>query len=171
MIKKSIKTGWPENLPLEVFFIKFAFPCAFIALQRGRITREQFNVLEDAAVNNKVLYRVEIEKYFSPAFRRMKRLAVEKSLKVWSRELMEEYYLVGHNRIIDEGLEDYRSAPPVLKELCKVAPGEITDVKGLTASVKLENGKTRVVNLDLVGPVGKGERVFVHYGYAVGICR
>ena len=170
MNEKNLKAGWSESTPLEVVFLKFAFPCAFIALQRGRITREQFNTLEDAAVNNKVLGRGDLEKYFSPAFRRMKRLAVKKSLKVWSRELMEEYYLTEHNRIIDEGVEDYGSAPPVLKELCKVISGGVTNVRGSTARVGLDNGKTRAVNLDLVGPVGKGERIFVHYGYAVGIC-
>ena len=48
----------------EVFFLKYAFPCSFIILQRGEITQEEFDQLEKAAINEDILPRKKLEKIF-----------------------------------------------------------------------------------------------------------
>jgi len=159
--------GWPQELPVEVYFLKYAFPCAFISLQRGRIDQSEYEMLEDAAINNRVIPKEQLEEVFVPAIRRMKRLADKMDLDVWSRVLLEEYYIKQHNQIIDEGIEDYAHAPEVLRELCKVRMAEIIEVKGDLAVAKLENGKDRAVQSDLVGMLKVGDKVMVHYGYVV----
>jgi hypothetical protein len=155
-----------DQLPIEVYFLKYAFPCAFITLQRGRLTQEEFDQLENAALNNEVLDRKWLEKIFVPAFRRMSRLAEEKKMEVWSHELMREYYYNRHNEIIDAREESYKYAPEILCELCKVLRAEVIGTNGENAVVKLPGGKKRPV-MNLCGKLKKGDKVMVHYGYAV----
>jgi len=158
VIKKS-------SLPLEVYFLKYAFPCSFITLQRGRISQKEFDEMEKAALEDKVLERKYLEKIFTPAFRRMKKLAEKKGMKVWSKKLMREYYWKHHNEIIDKRQESYRYAPAVLRDLCRIVSGVVKGMKGKYFLVLLETGKIRPV-MSLCGDLTTGERVMVHYGYA-----
>jgi hypothetical protein len=154
------------ELPIEVFFLKYAFPCAFITLQRGRLTQVEFDELENAAINNLIIERSRLEKIFVPAFRRMKKLAKKTGLDVWSKDLMKEYYHNRHNEIIEAKEESYKYAPLVLRELCKVMPALVVSEKDGSYVVQLENNKRRPV-MSLCGKLNKGDRVMVHYGYAV----
>lgn len=181
-----MKGLWPKDMPVEVYFLKYAFPCAFITLQRGRITRAEFEMLErgaiggegtgrlvakcgdDAKVKYPAVLRADLERIFAPAMRRLKKLAAETGYAMWSRELIEEYYFKNHNKIIDEGEGDYCKAPAVLRELCKIFPAKVVSfgsVEG-AAVVKLPGGKLRAVNTLITGPLKKGDHVMVHYGYA-----
>ena len=153
--------------PVEVFFLKYSFPCAFIAVQRGKLSQEEFLELEKAAIFGVPFPRGRLEEIFVPAFRRMRKLGAELGLEVWSQELMEEYYLRRHNKLIDVGDGAYADAPAVLRELCKVRPARVLRVGELGAVVKFDDGRTRAVMTDLVESVSVGERVVVHYGYVV----
>ncbi len=160
---------WPKSMPAELYFLKYAFPCAFITLQRGRISNSEFEKLEDAAVNGKVILREDLERIFAPAMRRLKKLSKETGLEFWSRELLEEYYFKNHNEIIEEGEGDYGKAPEILRELCKVFPATVESIREDTAVVVLPDGGKRAVNTCLVGLVEPGDKVMIHYGYAAEV--
>lgn len=153
----------------EVYFLKYAFPCAFVILQRGKISQHEYEELERAAVTGVLVDREKLEKIFVKAFKRMKVLAVEMGVDMWSRELMQEYFWNRHNQIIDAGEGSYAHAPEILKELCRILPAKVEKVVGDNVVVRFENGKTRPVSIDLVGVLASGDRVMVHYGYAVEV--
>ncbi len=180
-----MKGAWPKSMPVEAYFLKYAFPCAFITLQRGRITKAEFEMLEDAAVNGEAVARSDLDRIFAPAMRRLHKLAEETGFEMWSRELVEEYYFKNHNQIIDEGEGDYGKAPEVLCELCKIFPAVVVqsgvqkelhtseelrtfeaETNNVGVVVELPGGKLRAVNTALTGALKKGDRVMVHYGYA-----
>jgi hypothetical protein len=152
----------------EVFFLKYAFPCAFITLQRGKITKREYDFLWKCAVKGKPVSRETLERVFAAASRRIREMSLRKKMQPWSLEALREYYWRRHNEIIDKRLESYKFAPLVLRELCKVMPARVLMLKRKVAVVKFEgSGKTRAVMTDLVGKLKKGDRVMVHYGYAV----
>ena len=156
-----------QEMKIEAYFLKYAFPCAFITLQRGGIDQKTYDRLERAAVKGEVLPRDLLEKVFVAAFRRMEKLAKEKKCGVWNMDLIREYYWVAHNKLIRQGEGSYRFAPPALKKLCGILPASVEKVIGKTAVVKFKNGGRRPVMTDLCGRLKKGDRVIVHYGYAV----
>jgi len=164
---KKIKTRPAEKaVNVEAYFLKYAFPCAFITLQRGAIDAKTYNRLERAAVKGESLPRPTLEKVFAAADRRMDILVKENGYEKWSMKLVRDYYWKWHDRFIKEGEGSYAFAPDILKELCRVLPGTVMKAAKDTAVVKLKGGKVRPVMTSLVGPVRKGDKVMVHYGYA-----
>jgi len=151
----------------EVLFLKYAFPCAFIIKQRAEISDFEHQILEDAAINNKVLERKFLEKIFFRAFERIEKLAKELNKDKWDYEVIKEYFTDRHNSIIDEGMYSYAKAPESLKNLCKVHKAEIIQIKDDSLIVKYNKEKLRPVIKSLVKNVKIGDFVTIHYGYAV----
>ena len=151
----------------EVLFLKYAFPCAFIIKQRAEISDFEHQILEDAAINNKVLERKFLEKIFFRAFERIEKLAKELNKDKWDYEVIKEYFTDRHNSIIDEGMYSYAEAPESLKNLCKVHKAEIIQIKDDSLIVKYNKEKLRPVIKSLVKNVKIGDFVTIHYGYAV----
>ena len=141
----------------EVFFLKYAFPCSFIIKERRQIDEKTFHLLRDAALNNKAPDKPLLE---------MKK-------DKWDLAVLREYFLKRHNRIIDNGMFAYKNAPESQKRLCKIHIAEIAEDKGDCFIVQYrENNRknkksTRVVLKELVPDAKIGDRVTIHYGYAV----
>jgi hypothetical protein len=155
-----------QGLKVEAYFLKYAFPCAFITLQRGAIDLKTYKMLERAAVQGESLPRSMLEKVFAAADRRMDILVKEQGYEKWSMKLVRDYYWKWHDRFIKDGEGSYGFAPEIIKELCRVLPGTVVKVGKETAVVKLKGGKVRPVMTLLVGALKKGDKVMVHYGYA-----
>ncbi len=151
----------------EVLFLKYAFPCAFIIKQRGEIDSKTFKTLEDAAVNNNVLDRSLLEKIFFRAFERIDKVAVEMKRHRWDAEVIREYFVKRHNEIIDNGMYSYAAAPESLKDLCKVHVATVKRISGKYLVVGYGDERTRPVMGNLVRGVKEGDKVTIHYGYAV----
>lgn len=152
----------------EVFFLKYAYPCAFIAQQREEINEKEMEELERAAVNEIVLPREKLKKIFFRAFNRIEPIAKELGKDKWDLGVLKEYFLVRHNGMVEDGFELSRDIPRTLKELCKIYIGEVIEKKNDVLKVKF-NDKTRNVLCILVPKVKIGDRVTLHYGYAVEI--
>lgn len=150
----------------ETYFLRYAYPCLFIAKQRGEVTDDLMEQLRVAAINDEPVNRGLIEKVFFRAFRRMKEVALKIGKDVWDVEVIKDYFIGRHNMIIDAGLETYEKAPESLKKLCKVSKGEIVAIKKGALVVDL-GGQHRPVNSDFVPDAKVGDVVTVHYGYAV----
>jgi len=152
----------------EVFFLKYAYPCAFIAQQRGEIDEKQMEELENAAVNEIALPREKLEKIFFRAFRRIETIAKELGKDRWDMDVLKEYFLVRHSGMVEDSFELGKDIPRTLKELCKIHIGEVVEKKNDVLKVRF-NDKTRNVLGILVPNAKVGDRVTLHYGYAVEI--
>ncbi len=150
----------------EILFVKYAFPCAFILRQRGEITEAELSSLEDAALHGKILPRPFLERIFFRAFRRIGVLAREMGKEVWEYDVIRSYFVTRHNEIISEGRETYANAPESLRELCMVHESVIQSLDGEVLVVKYGE-KNRPVNGGMIPSPAVGERVTIHYGYAI----
>jgi hydrogenase maturation factor len=151
----------------EIYFLKYAFPCAFIKLQRGKITKRQYDSLHSAALGKKNINRSTLEKFFAVPVGHIKLIAKKMNVDDWSIEAIREYFWEKHDAVIDSGDGFYADAPKVLCELCRVEPAEVLRKGGNWAVVKFANNKKRSVLSELVPRLKKGDRVIVHYGYIV----
>lgn len=175
------------KVSVEIYFLRFAFPCAHISVERGRLSARRYNRLRKIAIDGRLPedmarkdFRREVEAVFEPAFRRIKVMMAESGMKgtVWKREVFEKYFLEDHNRLIDAGTEDYSKAPKVLRELCKVKKGRVISDRAEKSEkgnwfvqVEFEDGGKRTVIADFLGKRALGLRkrdaVYVHHGYVV----
>lgn len=150
----------------QLLFLKYAFPCAFVARQRKEITDEEHESLEKMACEKIPIDMRLVERVFFRAVERMHKNAVEKNLAQWSEAAARAYFIDNHNELIDTGKYMYGKCPPALKELCKVQKGTIEEIKEEEyALVRFENEKTRPIHLLLVPGTKVGDRVTVHYSY------
>ncbi len=65
-------------MKVENYFLRYAYPCAYILLQLKEISQEELDELEDVAVNNKEISRERLEKTFHNAFHYIEELAKKK---------------------------------------------------------------------------------------------
>ena len=149
----------------ETYFLRYAYPCAFVIRQRAEIDDSLLEKLRKAAVNDEPVERELIEKIFFRAFRRIKKIAEELSKDCWDKEIIKEYFVNRHNKLIDAGIEEYSKAPKTLRELCKVYKAKVVEKKGDVIIVEY-NSKRRPVLSDFV-KAEVGDEVMIHYGYAV----
>jgi hypothetical protein len=167
-ISKGVGGKAVGEIKPEVYFLKYAFPCAFISLQRGKIDKKTYQKLEKGAVKGEELSFKELKKYFPAAFARIENLKSRKGYKKWDIDLIRDYFWNEHNVLIRQKKEDYKYAPKSLCDLCKVFKGRVVMADSADhAVVKLENGKKRAVMTKLTGKLSVGDKVMVHYGYAV----
>ena len=155
------------GLPVEVFFLRYAFPCAFVLRQRGEVDDAVVARLEAAAVAGRVLPRVFLEKVFRKAFGRMARVAGEMRLPVWDERVVKAYFRERHNEFIEEGDGYYATAPEDILKLCRVEEAVVEGVRDGVLLVRYGGGKERAVSSAFVPGVKPGDRVAIHYGYAV----
>jgi hydrogenase maturation factor len=129
--------------------------------------------LEEAAIKNITLPRERLEKVFHRAFEFIDKLAEEKGKDRWDEEVIREYFYSYHNEAIDKGEGTYAVAPEMLKELSRVEDAEVVDINGDVLVVEYEDRnkeiKTRNVLDHLVPEADVGDKVRIHYGYAVEI--
>jgi hydrogenase maturation factor len=150
----------------ETYFLRYAYPCLFIAKQRGEVDDSLMEKLRIAAVKDEPVDRALLEKVFFRAFRRMQVIADEMKKDVWDAAVIKDYFVDRHNMIIDSGLETYAKAPETLKNLCRVQKGKVVAKKEDILIVGL-GGQRRPVNSDFTPDAKIGDLVTVHYGYAV----
>jgi len=151
----------------NLLFLKYAFPCAFVAHQRKEITQEEHDRLEKMACEEIPIDNALVVRVFHRAVERMNKNADEKNIPRGSIEAVRAYFVTNHNELIDTNQYMYGRAPAALKELCKVQPGKIIEKKSEEyALVQFENGKTRPVHLELISHPKINDWVNVHYSYA-----
>ena len=154
---------------VERLFLKYAFPCTFVIRQRGQVDDETFAKLERAALEGRKVGRTVLERVYKKAFARLRKVA--KGLKekgYWSERVVREYFLRRHNGMI-AGDEDYRNAPKVLRELCKVVTAKVLEKGEGFLVVAYGKGKIRTVGSVFVPEAKIGDKVTIHYGYAVEV--
>tara|TARA_Y100000310_G_scaffold209958_1_gene210574 strand:+ start:2509 stop:2985 length:477 start_codon:yes stop_codon:yes gene_type:complete len=152
----------------ETYFLKYAFPCAFIIREKEEINENKLKELETAAINNIPLTRAELEKIFFRAFEKIERFAAEKGKDKWDLELIKDYFLNQHNKEIEEGRGFYATAHPTIKELSKVYIGKVIKKNNDILTIKTEKGERKVLN-HLVPEAQIGNIISIHYGYGIEV--
>lgn len=152
----------------EVYFIKYAYPCAHILCKvRKDVSEEEFRAMEDAAINNKIMDREYLERVFFRAFNRIGKIAQELGKDKWDKEVIEEYFVGRHNDVLEKS--DY---PESFKEMCCVYGGEVVELDekgGVVVLYKSRDGTTRKrkVRKDYFKDLKIGDKVRIHWQYVV----
>ncbi|MFH1802250.1 MAG: hypothetical protein ABH864_02240 [archaeon] len=152
----------------EVYFVKYAYPCAHILCTvRGDVSEEDFDKMRDAAVNDKVMDREYLEKVFFRAFDRIKKIAEEMGKDKWDIEVIREYFVGRHNDVLMDS--DY---PESFKEMCKTHQGKVVSVEDngeVIVRYNSEQGgeKKRKIRKDYFPDLKVGDKVMIHWRYAV----
>lgn len=144
---------------IETYFLRFAFPCAHVCLERKEITKEEFEKLEDAAKNDVEISREFLERVFFRAFKKMPK-------DIWHKEAIREYFLEQHNKDLEHGKS---SLAPYLHEFCKVRKAKIVKKQGNVLTVRYETNACQERNVfsDFVPDAKEGDEIIIHHGYAV----
>ena len=151
----------------ELYFLRYAFPCAFLKLQQGKLSKKSYDSMHEAVLEKKRILRSTLLKIFPLALGHIELIAGKKKIDKWSVEAIREYFWEKHDDVIESGEGLYANAPRVLCELCRVAPAEVLRKGGNWAVVKFADGRKRSVLTELIQCLRKGDRVMVHYGYIV----
>ena len=167
------KDGGDERT--ERLFFNYAFPCSQTLMQLKRISEYQFNKLKDCFEKGTVPDREEMEIVFVAAFVRIRRLAKLRGKDYWDHDIIKEYWESYHNENIDNGDGFYENAPESFRDLCRTTVAEIVGIresenkKMLIVEYSDKKGlrKRRILFNNLVPDVKTGDKVRMHYGYAV----
>ena len=156
-----MKTETPER-----YFFKYAFPCAFLKLKGEEITKREYYEMERKFYNGSSIGKKNLERIFKPAFIRIKRLAERMQKDYWSIDVIKEYWLKEHNKLIDKNDGGWAEQQYRFKDLCKIHRAEIIEEKSKSLVVKYGNRKREVYNV-LVPDAKKGDSVTIHFSYAI----
>lgn len=141
----------------EVYFLKYAFPCAQVLRDiRKTITEEEYQKIQKAALNNEALPREYLEKVFEKAAKGIRYISKD----IWNIESIREYF---HGTIHDEMIS--KDLPPTIRRLCRVRKGKVTAIKENVLIVDLGDEKRNLIPLYNNPEIG--DEVLIHYGYAV----
>lgn len=155
-------------MDIENYFFMYAFPCAHLTLERGAITQQEYDELERRFLLDDPPSRKELEKTYSVAFGFLQKLAesIGKDDK-WDDQVIIKYWRGGaHNDVINKSEGYFEDKPEALKDLCRIHIAEIVSKQGRNLIVKY-NGKMRVVFNDKVPDAEIGDKVTIHYAYAI----
>jgi len=153
----------------EQYFFRYAYPCSENLVMLKKITDKEKKELEIKFLKNQCPSRKELEKYYSAAFERIKKVAKAMKRKPWDIDVMREYFIDEHNRVIERNEGNYKLLPKSMKAICKVYIGEVVERKGniLTLEINDKGKKTKRKVLDNSLNAKKGDKVTVHYGFAI----
>lgn len=150
----------------EEYFFRYAFPCSQVLLQLKRISEADYDSLEGMFLRREVPARGKLEETFPVAFVRIKKLAARMDKNYWDFDVIKEYWLRDHNEVIDRGEGIYEVAPESFKRMCRINVADVVEREGDNIIVRYGENK-RVVSNFLVPDVTVGEKVRIHYGYAI----
>ena len=151
----------------EKEFFKYAFPCSQTLMQLGRISKEDYEKLRKKFFNGKTPDREFLEKSFVAAFKRIKRLAKEMNKDYWDIDVIVEYWLNNHNKMINSGDGLYSKTPESFNRLCRVNDALVVEKKEDQLIVEYGEKCVRVVSGFLVPNAKVGEKYRIHYGFAI----
>ncbi|NQU78483.1 hypothetical protein HQ545_01815 [Candidatus Woesearchaeota archaeon] len=141
----------------EVYFLRYAFPCARVLVDfRKTITEKEYEDMQRAVEEDRPLSRDYLEKIFFKAFEGMRKIDDD----CWNVRTIREYFCEGHEDMLSTDL------PPTIRRLCVVRPGKLVkEIKGFFKA-DLQDGDVRIVSA-LYKEAKVGDTAMVHYGYAV----
>lgn len=168
-VKRKLKfLNESDKESVEEYFFKYAFPCMMVIVKRGGMAPEKFREILNNYKKGFVPDKKELEGIFEAAFRRLDILGREMNKNKWDIDVIEKYWKEQeHNRFIEEKEGGYSETSEDFNELCKIHKAEITDILGDMYRVRYDGGKTRNVFNMFVPEAKIGDKVTIHFFYAV----
>jgi hypothetical protein len=143
-------------------FMKYALPCAGTLVKRGKVRKEYIDELIDAVKSGKEI-PAGAEKIFAVAFAACSLLAKDKGKDIIDDEIIHEYFLSGHDTIIEKRYEEMGDFD---KEACRVCIGTVESKGTGKAEVKTKSGSS-VFRTDFAPSLKKGDSVITHWDFIV----
>ncbi len=142
----------------EVYFLRYAFPCARVLVDiRKKITEQEWLDLKNAVETNTPVNRSYLERTFTKAIAGLKKI---NPTNYWDIKVIREYFWHQHEKQISNDL------PPMIRRLCQIKKGRLVKQFGNIFQADLGEGDIR--NVMALYPDAKiGEFAMIHYGYAV----
>ncbi|MBS1266168.1 MAG: hypothetical protein MAG795_00133 [Candidatus Woesearchaeota archaeon] len=150
----------------EQLFFKYSFPCAQVLLDQKKIDKKTYQKLKKLFEQNKTPDKEFLEKTFKSAFRRLKSIAKKQNKSYWDKQVIQNYFLLQHNKFIDNGDGDYAKAPESFKKICKVYKVKVLDIEDNILTVNSKITPKVLHNLD---KVQIKDTVTIHLGFAVQV--
>lgn len=162
-----------DSVSASQFFLRYAFPCAYVLCDHGRLSAQEYDFLQHAAVHGVDVPFEKLEVFFPEAFRRIRVTAKKRDLDPFSLPAIRAYFREDHNTIIDEGDGMYAKMPKEFCDFCKVKELVVLEKKLVDDKLFLRIGKQRWVQAPFFSPVGVrvGDIVTVHHALAVELLR
>lgn len=140
-------------------FLKYAFPCGQVLVNRGNISQEFHDEIKEAIVKNKEL-KEEYIKPFKVALFFLSEVAKKQGKDLIDEEVIHGYYFKRHDDVVKWRAE---VKPDVIVDLCRVKPGKILSINK-EATVETPIGILEI-KLDFIPDVEVGDFITVHYDY------
>jgi len=150
----------------EEYFFRYAYPCSDMLLKLGKLDKDSKEILDKEFECNVIPTKLQLEEFFPSALIRMKNIAKKMNLDYWDIAVIKKYFREEHNKYIDSNDGAYAKLPPSIKDICKVYIAEVIDVKDNILVVKYDHKERSVIN-KFIPDIKKGDRVTIHFGFAV----
>jgi hypothetical protein len=143
-------------------FMRYAIPCADTLVERGNITQGRLDDLIRKMVSGLEFTGDDIS-IFKVAKAHCTMIAKRNGKKEIDAEVIEEYFLGKHDKVVDERYEQMRDFDP---ERCRIYTGKVLLVKDGKATVETPKGRSEF-RADFLPDVMKGDSVIVHRDFIV----
>lgn len=147
----------PQTLLPEVYFLRYAFPCARVLVDfRKSMSEEEYERMRKCVESDMPMPREYLEKTFPKAFKNLRQINKD----CWNIKTIRKYFCEGHEDMLSKDL------PPMVRRLCIVKPGRLVRKIGRFFRADLGGGDIRTV-APLYKGAEEGDTAMIHYGYAV----
>jgi len=157
----------------DILFQRYAVPCAFQLVMSRKLSQDQLDDLEQRAAEGNAWSREVLEETFPTAFSRIRTCFPDQD--VWEIDVVRGYFRDKHNPIVKDLDVDDR-----YRNLCMVHEAEVLEViddewmrvcyegsELFPEGSKYRGRQERRVKRMFVPDVVKGEKVTIHWKYAV----
>ena len=144
-------------------FLKYAFPCGKVLVNRGNISQEFLDEIKEGIVNNKRL-KEDYLKPFKIALFFMTDIAKKQGKTIIDEEVIHKYYFEKHDKVVKWRAD---MKPDIVVNSCRIKPGKILNINK-HATVETAIG-TMKIKLDFIPTAKIGDFISVHYDYGCEI--
>lgn len=152
-----------KKISPEIYFLRYARPCADFLRQRDEINDEQLKLIDDMLYEIIPPQKNFIEQIFHRAIVPLKEMS---SNNYWNIDVLKEYFQKKHNELVDCGAEGFEHLMGFQKELCKVHEARIVKIMPDYYEVFYENKFDNVLK-GFVKNANIDDIVFIHYKMVV----
>jgi hypothetical protein len=146
----------------EIYFLRYARPCADFMHQRGEINNTELKMIDDMLYEKISINRDFIEKVFYKAIVPLKKM----SDNYWNINIIKDYFHKVHNDLIISKSQGFEHLVDFQKKLCQVHEAIIKDVKEDYYEVFYDNTTSKILK-GWVKDAKPNDVVFIHYAMAV----
>jgi len=143
-------------------FFCYALPCAQTFVKRKLLKQEVLDKIIENFSKGK-LPEDGFENTFKVAMTMLKLLALKLGKDEIDDNVIRQYYLLEHDKVVDQRYEEVRDFDPIA---CKIRVGEVLGISDNKAKVKTEFG-LKEYRTDFVKNLKIGDQVIVHYDFIV----